>query len=292
MAAADEADGTLAAIAGLLKRKRVRSADLFRTINASGDGQATPEELRTALQDLGLRLKADQFAALVARLDADRSGKVDFKELDKALRQAERRQAEAREGAPAREPTSGKDRRAFSKRALMEKDKEEFRQIFCLFKQLCRTGGSDEPELVDWDESGDIVVDELEQLLETVGLKLTNSELDAIIKDLDKNNDGSINFEEFCSSMTEKVQVDYTHEEISRAFASFQKSSPDGLIKVSDLRDSLKTHLYHEMIDAEVDALIFPYTDFFVKLPGSNEDYFNFQEYINLMTPLGGFNPS
>jgi len=282
MAAMDEAvDSMLVAIASLLKKKRIRSSDLFRTINSSGDGQATVEELRAALGDIGLKPKPDQFSALVARLDSDRSGKVSFKEFEKALRQTDKRQSVA--------PTpSRKDRRMPSKSALMKKDKEEFRQIFCLFKQLCRSGGSEEPELVDWDESGNIAVDELEQLLETVGLKLTNSELDVVLRDLDKNNDGSVDFEEFCSSMTEQIQLDYNQEEISNAFASFQRSSPEGLIKVADLREALKTHLYNDMIDAEVDELIFQYKDCFVRLPGSDEEYFNFQDYINLMAPIGG----
>jgi calmodulin len=289
MAAMDEVDGMLTAIASLLKRKRIRSSDLFRTINTSGDGQATSEELRAALVDLGLKPKPDLFASLVARLDPDRSGKVGIKELEKALRQADRKQPEGQDNASAsRKPASRRDRRVPSKSTLMKKDKEEFRQIFCLFKQLCRAGGSDEPELVDWDESGNIAVDELEQLLETVGLKLTNSELDVILRDLDKNNDGSVDFEEFCSSMTEQIQVDYTQEEISRAFASFQRNSPEGLIKVTDLRECLKTHMYHDMIDAEVDELIFQYKDSFTKLPGSDEEYFNFQDYINLMAPIGG----
>ncbi|CAK0788743.1 unnamed protein product [Prorocentrum cordatum] len=221
----EAADGMLVAIAELLKKKRIRSSDLFRTTSSSGDGQATAEELRAA-----------------------------------ALRQVDKTQP----SAPASRPSKSK---------LMDKDKEEFRQIFCLFKQLCRTGSSGEPELVEWDESGNIAADDLEQLLETVGLKLSSSELNGIIKDLDKNNDGTIDFEEFCSSTTEQIQLDYSQEEISRAFASFQKNSPDGLIKVKDLREALKTHMYHEMIDAEINELIFQYKDSFVRLPGSDEEY-------------------
>jgi calmodulin len=281
MATKDRAEDMLTAIAGVLKTRRIRSADLFRTVSASGDSQATPEELHAALESSGMKLEPDQFAALVARLDPERSGKVGLKEFERALRQADKKQRTA--------PTSQKPTRKPSKTMLKKEDKEEFRQIFCLFKQLCRSGSSDDnPELVDWDESGDIAVDELEQLLETVGLKLSNSELEVVLRDLDKNNDGSVDFEEFCSSMTEQIQLDYTQEEISSAFASFQRNSPEGLIKVKDLREALKTHMYHEMIDAEVDALVFQYKDCFVRLPGSDEEYFNFQDYINLMAPIGG----
>lgn len=282
MAATDRAeDIVLTAIAGVLKTKRIRSSDLFRTISASGDGQATPEELRAALESIGMKPEPDQFAALVARLDPDRNGKVGLKEFEKALRQADKKQRTA--------PTSQKSTRKPSKTSLKtspkKEDKEEFRQIFCLFKQLCRT---DESELVDWDENGDVGVDELEQLLETVGLNLTKADMDVILKDLDKNNDGNIVFEEFCSVMTDQIQVGYSDEEISSAFASFQKNSPDGYIKVKDLRESLKVHLYKDMIGAEVDELIHHYKDCFVKLPGSDEEYFNYLDYIEMMQPLGG----
>jgi len=130
-------------------------------------------------------------------------------------------------------------------------------------------------------------VDELEQLLETVGLNLNKAELDVMVRDLDKNSDGKIVFEEFCSAMTDRIQVGYSQQEIVSAFASFQKNSPDGLIKVKDLREALKAHMYQTMIGAEVDELILHYKDCFVKLPGSDEDYFNFQDYINLMQPIG-----
>jgi len=281
MAATDKAvDNVLTAIASVLKTKKIRCSDLFRTVNASGHGQATPSELGAALENIGLKSEPDQFAALVARLDSDRSGTVGLKELEKALRQAEKKQ-------PAG-PASGKSGSRPSKISMKKEDKEEFRQIFGLFKQLCRAGGPDAPELVDWDESGDIAADELEVLLETVGLNLTKAELEVMVKDLDKNNDGKIVFDEFCSVMTDQIQVGYSCQEISSAFASFQKSSPDGLIKVKDLRESLKAHMYHDMIGAEIDELILHYKDCFVKLKGSDEDYFNFHDYINLMQPIAG----
>merc|ERR1712113_329142 len=116
---------------------------------------------------------------------------------------------------------------------------------------------------------------------ETVGVKLTNTELNVILRDLDENNDGAIDFEEFCSTMTEKIQVDYSRDEITCAFAAFQRNSPEGLIKVKDLRQALKTYMHYEMIDAEVDELVLQYKDCFVRLAGSDEEYFNFQDYIN-----------
>jgi calmodulin len=280
MATKDRAEDMLTAIAGVLKTRRIRSADLFRTVSASGDSQATPEELHAALESSGMKLEPDQFAALVARLDPERSGKVGLKEFERALRQADKKQRTA--------PTSQKPTRKPSKTMLKKEDKEEFRQIFCLFKQLCRTGGPDEPELVDWDESGTIAVDDLEQLLETVGLNLTKAQMDVIVKDLDKNNDGMIVFEEFCSVMNDQIQVGYSGKEISTAFKSFQKNSPDGFIKVKDLRESLKAHMHKDMVGAEIDELILHYQDCFVKLPGSDEEYFNYHDYIDMMQPLGG----
>ncbi|CAK0871863.1 unnamed protein product [Prorocentrum cordatum] len=86
-----------------------------------GDGLAFPEELRGALEGLGLRLEPEQLAALAARLGPDRSGKVGLKELEKAMRQAERQSAAATSPKPvgAQKPP---------RVALKKEDKEEFRQ--------------------------------------------------------------------------------------------------------------------------------------------------------------------
>ncbi|CAJ1345641.1 unnamed protein product, partial [Effrenium voratum] len=124
-----EAEDLMKSVAELLKRKRLRASDLFKKIDSSGDGNVTGEELRSGLYDLGFKLSEADLASIMAVIDKDGGGEVSVKEFDRAMRAAEklpsrREKQEVAAQAPVK------------KQGITEEDKEEFRQIFCLFKQL------------------------------------------------------------------------------------------------------------------------------------------------------------
>jgi calmodulin len=280
---ADPMDQLLYTIGGVLKKKRMRPSELFRGIDTDGNGEFSYDELKQALGSIDIKLGEAELGQLLARLDRDGSGEVSYREFEKEMKKADK--------AYSAYLATQKEAKKPSKSRTFNEDKEEFRQIFCLFKQLCRSraSGSDEPELVDWDESGNVSTEELEQLLETVGLKLSPAELEAMVRDIDTDGNGNIDFEEFCKSMSQNIQVDYTQDQIVKAFEAFQKNAPEGMIRVKDLREALKTYLHKDMIDAQVDELVLHYEDCFVRLPGSDVEYFHFQDYVDLMAPIGGF---
>lgn len=276
--AMDNSDDILRAIADKLKKKKMRAGDLFKQIDISGDGSVSVPELRAELANIGFKPSEKEFALLMGKIDADATGDVSLKEFERAMKSVERAPTKTTKIEPAKK-----------KQGLSAEDKEEFRQIFCLFKQLCRARGRGEDggiELVDWDDTGSISVDELETLLETVGLRLDPSQLETMVKEIDLDGNGEIDFTEFCETMTKKIQVDYQPDDIAKSFKAFAKNAPEGMIKVSDLRNALKTYMHKELIDAEVDALLLHYTDCYVKLPGQECEYFNYQDYVDLMTPM------
>jgi len=174
------------------------------------------------------------------------------------------------------------------KQGITAEDREEFRQIFCLFKQLTRkeVTESGTEQLVAMDNSGSISVDELEQLLEGVGMKLRPDDIHNMISDLDKDKNGDIDFEEFCGAMAKEIQVDHEPEEITKCFKAFARHSPEGFIKVDDLRNALTTYMHKELTTNEVNELLQHYQDCFVRLPGHDCEFFNYQDYIDLMSPL------
>mmetsp|Transcript_5535 Transcript_5535/g.7826 ORF Transcript_5535/g.7826 Transcript_5535/m.7826 type:complete len:286 (+) Transcript_5535:69-926(+) len=274
-----DADDILRNLVLLLKKKRMRASDLFKKIDASGDGSLEGPELREGLKNLGLETTDDEFEVVMARIDKDGGGDVSLKEFDRALKAAEKLPPKKKEEAPKK------------KQGLTDEDREEFRQIFCLFKQLCRQRASeaandDSVELIQWDDGGSIQVDELETLLETVGLHIEQRDVEQMIAEIDLDGNGEIDFQEFCTTMTKKIQVEYEPEEIRKSFKSFARNAPDGLIKVHDLREALKTYMHKDMIDSEVDALLLHYKDSFFTPAGSDQEYFNYQDYIDLMSPL------
>ncbi len=53
-----------------------------------------------------------------------------------------------------------------------------------------------------------------------------------MITEIDKNNDGEIQFEEFVAVMSRKVQATYTADEVKAAFKVFESGAPSGFVKV------------------------------------------------------------
>jgi calmodulin len=274
-----DTDEMLRSIHEKLEKKKMRPSDLFKSIDATADaGTVTVDELRAGLVKIGYRLSDADFTTLMSRLDKKGTGNVSLKEFEKAMQVAEKPPPKKKDGdAPKK------------KQGLTTEDKEEFRQIFCLFKQLSQDrlrNDEGQVDLVDMDDTGTISVDELEQLLETVGLRLQASELDAMVREIDLDGNGEIDFEEFCQTMQRKIQVEYPPEEIAKSFKAFSYNAPEGLIRVSDLSNALKTYMHKELVENEVDELIRHYKDCFVKIPGSDQEYFNYQDYIDLMSPM------
>ncbi|KAI9330665.1 hypothetical protein DFJ73DRAFT_858325 [Zopfochytrium polystomum] len=57
--------------------------------------------------------------------------------------------------------------------------------------------------------------------MKTLGLRATQSELAAMVKELDQQGTGEIDFESFVGAMSRKVQTPLTAEEIEHAFRTF-----------------------------------------------------------------------
>ncbi|KAI9339955.1 hypothetical protein BDR26DRAFT_820681 [Obelidium mucronatum] len=75
--------------------------------------------------------------------------------------------------------------------------------------------------LVDVDHGGTISTDELGVLMNTLGLHPSQMELEAMVKELDQENTGEIDFESFVGAMTKQLETEITPEELTRAFKMF-----------------------------------------------------------------------
>lgn len=56
-------------------------------------------------------------------------------------------------------------------------------------------------QIFDSDGNGNISADELRQIMENLGEKLTQEEVEAMVKEADVDGDGQINYQEFCRMM-------------------------------------------------------------------------------------------
>lgn len=125
---------------------------------------------------------------------------------------------------------------------LTKEEEKEFREIF---------------NLVDRDKGGSISKSELAQLMDTLAINASQQEIDLMIGEIDKNNDGEIQFEEFVAVMSRKVQATYTAEEVKNAFKVFEgNNSPPGMIKIEDLERALTVYGADRLTQEQVADLI------------------------------------
>jgi plastin-1 len=168
-------------------------------------------------QDNDFGLEADEIAEarkIFDAVDKDGSGKIDSSELKEAMQQAGR-------------DATDEDVRALMKRLNVEGDEIDF-ETFCRgFHSFMGGGGADdEPEekgtsfdevqinqyreifkLFDRDGSGTIDIQEMRSVLNELGKKVDNKELEKLMNDLDNDGSGEIDFDEFLKGMERLDQL-------------------------------------------------------------------------------------
>ncbi|KAJ3263429.1 hypothetical protein HDU76_012288, partial [Blyttiomyces sp. JEL0837] len=103
-------------------------------------------------------------------------------------------------------------------------------------------------QLVDVDHGGTISTDELETLMKTLGLRATQTELDAMVKELDEAGTGEIDFESFVKGMTRKVETDLTEDDLLKAFKTFCIYDKDNNVVDQPHEGSLPTETVVEIL--------------------------------------------
>ncbi|PSS22552.1 hypothetical protein M430DRAFT_137917 [Amorphotheca resinae ATCC 22711] len=109
----------------------------------------------------------------------------------------------------------------------------------------------------DIDKAGSITVEEFGKVMKASGHNATDAEIAQIIKDVDLNGDGTINFNEFIAMMTGRIKpaaaVD-TEADYRAAWKEFDPSF-NGSITASQLRQ-IMAGLGEVATDVEVDGLM------------------------------------
>ena len=110
-------------------------------------------------------------------------------------------------------------------------------------------------EMFDKDGSGTISVSEIRKILRNFGNQVTESEVKDMIKDIDADGSGELDFEEFVTLMEKKIVIEGEDDDdaILKAFKSFDKDQ-NGYITNSEFRYIL-TQLGEKFTDQEVDTL-------------------------------------
>jgi len=125
---------------------------------------------------------------------------------------------------------------------LNDEQVAEFKEAFSLF---------------DRDGDGKITSKELGVVMRSLGANPTEAELKEMIKEIDIDGNGTIDFPEFLTMMARKLQDSEGEEEIREAFKVFDKDGT-GFISAAELRHvmtNLGEKLTSKWVDAELLAL-------------------------------------
>lgn len=131
-------------------------------------------------------------------------------------------------------------------------------------------------DLVDRNRCGSISPEGLQTLMTMVGLHTTKEELQKIVDEIDENNDGKIQFDEFVAVMSKKVSISYKANEIIESFQLFATESPNGFISVNELKTALTKYGDTKILNEN-------FLKYIENLEFDENGLFNYQNAVNLI---------
>ncbi|KAK1600050.1 uncharacterized protein LY79DRAFT_532398 [Colletotrichum navitas] len=138
---------------------------VFSIFDRDGTGAINAEEFQIAMKSLGLNPSIKEVNELIAEVDPNNDGGIDFNEFLQLMSEA-----------PA--PSS--------------KDSDTNKELVAAFK------------VFDKDNSGSVSPSELRQVLLSLGQRATDEEIEEMIKHADLDGNGSIDYQEFVQLMAPK----------------------------------------------------------------------------------------
>eukprot|EP00298_Acanthocystis_sp_HF-20_P016902 c21621_g3_i2.p1 GENE.c21621_g3_i2~~c21621_g3_i2.p1 ORF type:complete len:167 (-),score=68.94 c21621_g3_i2:20-469(-) len=122
---------------------------------------------------------------------------------------------------------------------LTEAEISEFKEAFSLF---------------DKDGSSTISTKDLGTVMRSLGASPTEAEVQEMIKKVDTDGSGKVEFTDFLGLMAQKLKEKDSEEDVVNAFRVFDKEG-NGLVSAAELRHVL-TNLGEKLTEEEVDTML------------------------------------
>merc|ERR1712227_277426 len=134
---------------------------------------------------------------------------------------------------------AGADKRAAELKNLTAEQKQELREAFDLF---------------DTDGSGAVDASELHTAMKALGFEPKKEEIAKMVKEMDKDGDATVDFEEFCVMMAEKMNQKDGKEELLKGFKLFDDDNT-GKISMKNFKRVAK-ELGENLTDKELEEIL------------------------------------
>ena len=179
----------------------------FQAFDRDGDGTIDPQEFRTGLNQLGLRLSNQQIEDTIRMMDPSGRGKIEYREFARRFgggsaqpsqpsgygAQPTRPGQQPAYGQPARPATTGYGQQQPSPTGMSERVKDQLRQKFRQHNVNLETAFS----AFDRNRDGIISPDEMRQGLNSLNINLSYNDIDDLIRHMDQRGNGRIEYREF-----------------------------------------------------------------------------------------------
>eukprot|EP00775_Hariotina_reticulata_P006036 gene6036-6274_t len=132
-------------------------------------------------------------------------------------------------------------------------------------------------DLMDKDKGGTLSAEEVHELLQLLGMKMRLDEVQQMIFEIDRDNSGTVDFEEFLQVASKPQQLPYSRADLLRSFRMFaDKDAPPGSISPEALEAALLTYCQDMLDAAEISRLVHT-------LDTSKDGFIQYKDMVNLL---------
>ncbi|KAH6987682.1 regulatory protein calmodulin [Ilyonectria robusta] len=143
--------------------------------------------------------------------------------------------------------------------ALSSQQIADFKEAFAVF---------------DKDGDGQITTKEIGEVMKSLGLEPSESELQDILNEVDVDSSGSIDFDEFLVLMARKADASDPEQDLREAFKVFDRDNT-GTISRDELRDVMRS-IGEDFTEAEID-------DMMQLADKDGNNTIDYQEFVEIM---------
>ncbi|XP_048259366.1 calmodulin-like protein 12 [Haliotis rufescens] len=281
--------------------------EAFSLFDRDGDGKITSKELGVTIRSLGGAITDAELQVMTDEVDQTKKGLLDFPDFLTYMARALKGQ-ESEEELLEAFAVFDKDQNGYISAAelrhvmtnlgerltddeveemIREADmdgngliKYQYQILWCLvvarMSEKQKAEYQEAFDLFDKDGDGTITTAELGDVIRSLGGEVTESQLADIVKEVDTNKNGKIEFIEFATMMADTVEEQQSDSEMLRAFKVFDKDN-NGFISKSELRQVMVSLEGHKVTEQEINEMI-------IEADVDGDGRINYEEFVRMIT--------